>query len=158
MIRIIPCTCVAGSLLIYLIGCWQSPPLTLVNEMRLWLGLQCLVAMVWIRFMSCCLAIPRVSWLSFLSTLATRGLKYNETEAGQRRTVVPEPFLPSHPAMFLNKCVASKTVKWDLKSYRLVVFILGLRMPMCRMENYNTHLLEWLCRQEKQIRLKCCKQ
>lgn len=63
MMKIIPCTCIAGSLLIYLISCWQSPPLTLVNEMRLLLGLQHLVAMVWVHFISCCLAIPRVSWL-----------------------------------------------------------------------------------------------
>lgn len=66
-------------LVIYLIRCWQSPPLTLVNEMRLLLGPQCLVAMVWVRFISCCLAIPRVSWLFFLRTHTTRCLKYNET-------------------------------------------------------------------------------
>lgn len=69
LIMIILCTCVASSLLIYLIGCWQSPSLTLVNEMRLLLGPQCLVAMVWVRFISRCLAMPCVSWL-FSSALS----------------------------------------------------------------------------------------
>lgn len=112
----IPWTCGAGRLLVYLICCWQSPPLTLVNEMKLLPGLQCLVAMVWIRFISCCLAIPRVSWLFFLSTLDTRCLKYNETEAGQGRTAVPRHFLSSHTALLItmmpDKCIDSRAMKW----------------------------------------------
>ena len=106
MMMIIPCTCIASSLLIYLISCWQSPPLTLVNEMRLLLGPQCLVAMVWVRFISCCLAIPRVSWLFFLSTLTTHCLKYNETEPGQSRITVPKRFLSS-PTALLSWCLIS---------------------------------------------------
>lgn len=112
MAMAIPCT-LGASLLIYLICCWQSPPLTLVNEMKLLLGLQCLVAMVWIRFISCCLAIPRVSWLFFLGTLDTCCLKYNETEAGQGRTAVPKHFLSSHTAPFItmmpDKCIDSRS-------------------------------------------------
>lgn len=114
-IMTIPCTCVASSL-IYLISCWQSPPLTLVNEMRLLLGPQCLVAMVWIRFISCCLAIPRVSWLFFLSPRATRCLKYNESEAGQRRMAVPKSLsVFSQSTVYYrmpDKCVESRIVEW----------------------------------------------
>lgn len=167
MMMIIPCTCIASSLLIYLISCWQSPPLTLVNEMRLLLGLQCLVAMVWVRFISCCLAIPRVSWLFFLSTLTTHCLKYNETEPGQSRITVPKRFLSS-PTALLSWCLinvlrveqGSGYKTWDLQScrpgfnFRLRIWLdvsfsyslreadLSLSFPMGKMGDNYTQLLE----------------
>lgn len=123
LIMIIPCTCIVSTLLIYLIGCWQSPPLTLVNEMRLLLGPQCLVAMVWVRFISCCLAISRVSWL-FSSALSPHTVwSIMRLRLGKGGWQFPSTFyLPPQCSYHVAWCVESRTMKWlwtwDLESRR----------------------------------------